>query len=253
VATTVLPGVAIDDPLALVPRARPRAVTFVMGTVRGLPPTFLPASLLRRMDNPPQSELVQLAHGVAYRYARVTPVGYERVFTLYVLPGPRGSALASCSASPTTTPSLVDCGRLAQTLEPRHVVVYDPRPDPRFAAAVNGAFRVLRVARNSGLGTLRKARTARAQARAATGVAVPYRTTVASIRRTRPPGIAGAVTRDLAAALDAAGVGYTRLAGAARRRDATAYANARTLIRTSEISIADALAELRDLGYRGRT
>jgi hypothetical protein len=253
VATTVLPGVAIDDPLAIVPRARPRAVTFVMGTVHGVPPTFLPRSLLRRMQSPPQSELVQLAHGFAYRYPRVTPIGYDRVLTLYVLPGPRGSALASCSASPTTTPSLVDCARIAQTLEARHLTVYNPRPDPRFAAAVNGAFRVLRVARNSGLGTLRKARTAHAQARAATGIAVPYRTTYASIRRTRPPGIAAAVTRDLAAALDAAGVGYTRLAGAARHRDATAYEKARTLIRTSESSIADALRELRALGYRDQT
>jgi hypothetical protein len=253
VATTVLPGVAIKDPLALVPRARPRAVTFVMGTVQGAPPTFLPRSLLRRMQNPPQSELVQLAHGVAYRYARVTPVGYERVMTLYVLPGPRGSALAACSASPTMTPSLVDCGRVAQTLEARRLTVYDPRPDPRFASAVNGAFRVLRVGRKSWLGTLRKAKTARGQARAAIEIAVSYRTTAASIRRTRPPGVAAAATRHLAAALDAAGVGYTRLARAARHRDPTRYEKARTHIRTSESSVADALRELRDVGYRGRT
>jgi hypothetical protein len=112
----------------------------------------------------------------------------------------------------------------------------------------NSAMRVLHVARRSGLETLDQASTHRAQARAAIGVAVAYRTTSASIRRTQPPETARPATELLQGALDRAGVGYTRLARAARRRDAPAYADARRLILEAESEIRRARA---DLGHRG--
>src|SRR5262249_56902534 len=77
-AASVLPGVAIGDAAALVPSDQPSAGTFVLGTVRGVPPTFLPHSLLDRLPVPPRSQLVQLEHGAAYRYPRLAPTGYDR-------------------------------------------------------------------------------------------------------------------------------------------------------------------------------
>jgi hypothetical protein len=237
----VLPAVAVADALAL--RDRARTVTFFMGTVHGAPPTYLPATLLGRLGTPAHGTLVQLEYGSAYRYS-------ARRLTVYILPGPHRSALAACSASQSASPAFRECAAMARTLEATHLDVFDPRPDPRFASAVNGAVQVLRVARSSGLGTLRKAKTGRAQARAATGIAVAYRTTVASVRRTRPPAITAGPTQELVASLDRAGVGYTRLAHAARRKDAAAYERARALITASEASVDRSLAELRALGYR---
>jgi serine/threonine kinase PknH len=108
----------------------------------------------------------------------------------------------------------------------------------------NAAMRVLRVARQSGLETLDKATTRRAQARAAIGVAVAYRTTSASIRRTQPPRSTRPAIEDLQSAIDRAGVGYTRLARSARRGDARAYADARRVILDAESEIRRARADL---------
>jgi tRNA A-37 threonylcarbamoyl transferase component Bud32 len=112
----------------------------------------------------------------------------------------------------------------------------------------NSAMRVLRVARRSGLETFDQATTRRAQARAAIGVAVAYRTTSASIRRTDPPQSARPITEHLLRAIDRAGVGYTRLARAARRGDARAYAVARGLIVDAEGEIRSARDDLARLG-----
>jgi Protein kinase domain len=112
----------------------------------------------------------------------------------------------------------------------------------------NAAMRVLQVARRSGLETFEKATTRRAQARAAIGVAVAYRTTSASIGRTQPPQSARPATEHLQNAIDRAGVGYTRLARAARRGDAGAYADARRLILDAESEIRRARADLGHLG-----
>jgi hypothetical protein len=112
----------------------------------------------------------------------------------------------------------------------------------------NSAMRVLRVARRSGLETFDQATTRRAQARAAIGVAVAYRTTSASIRRTDPPRSARPVTEHLLRAIDLAGVGYTRLARAARRGDARAYADARRVIVDAEGEIRSAGDDLAHLG-----
>jgi tRNA A-37 threonylcarbamoyl transferase component Bud32 len=126
-------------------------------------------------------------------------------------------------------------------------------PVRHLTQSYNAAMRVLRVARQSGLETFAKASTPRAQARAATGVAVSYRTTSASIRRTQPPRSARRATQQLVRAIDRAGVGYTRLAGAARRRDADAYADARRMILDAERDIAHARADLGQAGVAGGT
>jgi tRNA A-37 threonylcarbamoyl transferase component Bud32 len=108
----------------------------------------------------------------------------------------------------------------------------------------NSAMRVLSVARRSGLETFDKATTRRAQARAAIGIAVAYRTTSASIGRAQPPQSLRSATEHLRSAIDLAGVGYTRLARAARRGDASAYADARRIILDAESEIRRARADL---------
>jgi serine/threonine kinase PknH len=118
----------------------------------------------------------------------------------------------------------------------------------RLLASYNAAMRVLRVARQSGLETFDKATTRRAQARAAISVAVAYRTTSASIRRTQPPRSARPAIEHLQSAIDRAGVGYTRLARSARRGDARAYAGARRVILDAESEIRRARADLGQVG-----
>lgn len=124
-----------------------------------------------------------------------------------------------------------------------------PPPSSRLAHEHDSAMRVLRVARTSGLESLRKATTGRGQARAATDIAVAYRTTSASVRRTRPPAIARGATDDLVRALDRAGVGFTRLARASRRGDEPAYAEARRMILGAEDAVRVAREQLRAHGY----
>jgi len=246
-----VPGLLLDRPAALAPAGQRRRVTFVAGSARAGPPTFLPRPLLERLARPPRRGLVELDGGVAYRYARPVPAGFGGALTVFVLPGPGPSALAACTAPRADEPLMRECEALARTLRVRRGGVYDPTPSTPFAAAYNAAVSVLRVARNSGLKLLRKAESRRAQARAAIQIAVAYRTTAASIRRTTPTPIARAATERLVTALDRAGVGYTRLSGSARRGDARAYAAARRFILDAEVDLRAARADLVGLGYGG--
>jgi hypothetical protein len=75
-------------------------------------------------------------------------------------------------------------------------------------------------------------------------VAVAYRTTSASIGRAQAPQSARTATEHLQREIDRAGVGYTRLARAARRGEAGAYADARRLILDAEGEIRRARADL---------
>lgn len=246
-----LPGLTLERPAALAPTRAPRRVTFVAGSAHAGPPTFLPQSLLDRLARSPRRSLVRLESGVAYRFARPVPAGFGGALSVFVLPAPGSSAVAACTAPRAEEPLLRECESLVRTLEVRRGTAWDPTPSPAFAAAHNAAIQVLRVARNSGLELLREATTRRGQARAATEIAVAYRTTVASIRRTSPTPIARAATARLVAALDRAGVGYTRLAGSARRGDARAYAAASRLILDAEADVRAARQDLAGLGYAG--
>ena len=243
-------GLTLTSPLALADEQSQRA-TLVVGTARAAPPTFLPQSLLERIPRPRPPALVELEGGVGYRYTRLAPNGLQRLRTLYVLPGPERSAVAACIGPRLPAGSLRDCESVARSLRVRRGAVYDATPSQEFAAAHNAAMRVLRVARDSGLESLRTAELPRTQARAAIGVAVAYRTTSASMLRTRPPPIARAARDRLVRALNRAGVGYTRLAGSSRRHDAQAYAAARSLILEAEEGIRDARRDLLSLGYAG--
>jgi tRNA A-37 threonylcarbamoyl transferase component Bud32 len=244
-----LSGLTLERPAALAPANAPRRVTFVAGATQAGPPTFLPHSLLDGLARPPRRSLVRLESGVAYRYARPVPTGFGGALTVFVLPAGGSSAVAACTAPRAEEPLLRECESLVRTLEIRRGTAWDPTPNHAFAAAHNTAMEVLRVARNSGLELLAKATARRGQARAATEIAVAYRTTVASIRRTSPTPIARAANARLVAALDRAGVGYTRLAGSARRGDARAYAAASRLILAAEADMRGAHHDLGGLGY----
>ena len=246
-----VPGLELERPAAFVLADEPGRVTFVAGSARTGPPFFLPRPLLDGLAREPRRELVRLDGGVAYRYARPVPDGFGGALTIFVLPGPGPSALAACAAPRAEEPLMRACEGLARTLRARRGGVYDPTPSGPFAAAHNAAMRVLRVARSSGLELLRKAASRRGQARAASEIAVAYRTTVASIRRTQPAPIAAAATERLVSALDRAGVGYTRLAGSARRGDAAAYAAARALILEAEADVRAAQDDLAGLFHLG--
>jgi Protein kinase domain len=119
----------------------------------------------------------------------------------------------------------------------------------RLAHEHDSAMRVLDVARTSGLESMRKASTRRTQARAATSVAVAYRTTSASVSRTEPPAAARDATDALIRGLDRAGVGYTRLARAARRGDERRFTAARRMILDAEGAIHSARERLQAVGY----
>jgi hypothetical protein len=249
VETSLPPGLALEQPALLAPRSQRTRVAFVAGAAKTGPPDFLPQPLLDRLAGRPRRSLVRLDGGVAFRYPQPSPPSVGGALTVFVLPGPSTSAVAACVAPREHEPLLQQCEGGVRSLRVRRGTVYDPTQSRSFAAAVNGALRVLRVARLSGLELLGKAETRRGQARAAAELAVAYRTTVASTHRIHPPPIAADATERLVEALDRAGIGYTRLAGSARRGDARAYRAAGQLVRAAEADVRAARGELDRLGY----
>jgi hypothetical protein len=206
----------------------------------GIPAQFIPASLSATAS----PQLVRLGSGHFYRLLALSSA-HE---ALYASAGTSPELVAACQSASAAFAG--DCERVLATLALTPTPAPAPAPiaDPAYARQLSAALAELNRSRTSLSRTLALAQTAAAQARAAASLAAVHLVAANAIARLKG-GSATAVNRELVRALRGAAIAYARLAQAATRGNGTAYAAAEPAVGGANASIADALSQLRTLGY----
>jgi len=238
---TDVPGLALDDPIALAPKGDDRGGGLLAGRVRGSVSALISRAESGANQAAGRPQPVRLGTLEAYRYTGLNPPAFDRSLTLYVVPTTAGVTAVVCFSEPFAARAFMpECERVATTLR-----LTGSRPVPvvlsrKLAEALDATVTRLNSARTTGARRLAAARTPAGQARIAAGLARAYE------RARRSLLIARGTTADprsdgILAAIKASQTGYGRLAAAGRRRDLTAYDAARELIRRAEADLDRAL------------
>ncbi|MEA2317366.1 MAG: eukaryotic-like serine/threonine-protein kinase, partial [Solirubrobacteraceae bacterium] len=247
-----IPGMTLASPVAMKPPAAKGGQSVVLGQVkRGANnPTLLPAGLLAALGlgagEVPPREPVQLKRSQlqAYRYKNLRPRGLNDAVTLFTVPTSAGIATLAC-----VDPG-VDCEGIADTLKLNAGTAFPVGPSKEYAAALGKTLGGLDKKVSSGRAALQGAKTPKAQAAAAGGLAAAYGAAAKETARLKVSPADQATNTLLAASLARTGAAYGKLAAAARSSSKSGYAKARTAVQRSEQSVAGALRALQAAGYK---
>lgn len=250
-STTVIPGLAIAHSRLIVPRARDASAGLVVGTLPAGELGPLPKQFVSRLRRLPQTTVVDLVEGQAYRYAQFNGPGLEEPLTVFVIPNPGGSPTAlACYAPAQNSPYMRECER---TVSGVTVVgqsqVYQLAPEPGYAAGISASIALLDRLRVSLKRELRPQVTADRAQQLASRLAGGFAQGAASLSKLEASVAVEPLQAALSSAIQRARDGYTALAAAAGERDASAYTAAQKRISAAETDVDLALENFVLLGY----
>lgn len=250
-STTVIPGLAIEHSRLIVPRARDASAGLVVGTLPAGELGPLPKRFVSRLRALPQTTVVNLVEGQAYRYAQFSGKGLEEPLTMFVIPNPGGSPTALVCYAPTQTSRYMrEC---EQTVSGVTVVgqsqVYQLAPEPGYAAGISAAIAALDRLRVSLKRELHPQVSAERAQQLATRLAGGFARADASLAKLEGAAAVEPLQTALSSAVQRARDGYTALADAAGERDAPAYTAAQKRISAAESDVDLALENFVLLGY----
>jgi len=247
-----IPGTTLSEPVAMKPPAAKGQQSVVLGQVKEgadnstlLSTGFLAALELDPGEAPPR-DAVQLSRSKlqAYRYANLRPRGLDDPVTIFTVPTSEGVSTLAC-----VDPG-ADCEAIANTLKLNAGTAFPVGPSKDYAAGLGKALGALDTKVKSGRAKLRSAKTPKAQAAAAAGLASAYNAASTSVTGLQVSPADATANAQLAAALKETGAGYGKLAAAARSGSKSGYAQARTAVQQGEQAIAGALRGLQAAGYK---
>ncbi len=245
-----LPALGLDERSALAPSGEGSRAALVVGQLPSRSPT-VPAPFLAHARERPESHVVYLLSGEAYKYTDLELPGYDGAFTLYTIPSPptRYTAIV-CYAPAAKAREMGECERIAASLTPDLPVVGARlTPDPIYAHAVRVAiegFDRLRATLRPEMSLAAPIPDRRALAlRLAAGAAHA----ADSIAGQTPPLAVEGPHRTLEESLELTRKAYAHLAAVLARGSAVEYALARTEIDAAEKRVDEALANFGLLGY----
>ena len=245
-----VPGLRLADAIAVGPPGSTGAA-LVAGTAEPSGPVLLPATFLRRLEDPPENDdTVALGAFQAYRYANLTPEGFDGRMNVYAVPTTAGVASVACVAPASVDGFLAECERVASTLELSEGDPVPLGPDRRYAARLDRVIARLNRIRGAGRSRLQGARTPAGQARTAGGLAAAYREAATSLGRGSSLNPAEQQANgQIVAALRTTQEAYTRMAAAARAGDRGRYNAARAAVGRGETAVQRGVESLEPLGY----
>jgi hypothetical protein len=85
-----IPGLSIAHPVVLSPGGDAAHAGLLVGQLAGGEQSPLPMGFMARMRRLPDTEVVDLPETQAYRYARLSIPGFDRILSLYAIPNPGG-------------------------------------------------------------------------------------------------------------------------------------------------------------------
>ena len=209
-------GIAFTKPVELVAPGSGGASGIIVGEVRSVGPTLLPAAFVRGLRRPPASAVrVALGRHQALRYSNLEQRRSTRRLTVYAVPDSRGVATVVCfDGSRAPAAPLQSCERVAATLRVSGVATYPVEPSPKYGKAIAAAVAPLAAGQPRGRRALARAERPAGQARAAAGLARLYELAARKGRAFRAPQAARRAHRALIGALRRSGDAYARMATA---------------------------------------
>jgi hypothetical protein len=250
-STTVIPGLAIAHSRLIVPRTRDAGAGLVVGTLPARELGPLPKRFVSRLRRLPETTVVDLVEGQAYRYGRFDGPGLAEPLTVFVIPNPGGSPTAlACYAPAQNSPYMREC---EQTVSGVTVVgqsqVYQLAPEPGYAGGISASISPLDRLRVSLKREMHPEVTAERAQQLAERLADGFAQAAASLSKLEASAAVEPMQAALSSAIQRARDGYTALATAAGEGDASAYVAAQKRISAAESDVDLALENFVLLGY----
>lgn len=170
--------------------------------------------------------------------------------SLYALPTTAGTVFGICLTSGAPTGFNQSCERVLATLRLTSGRILLPGQSETYASALNRVLSKLNAARSRAGSELRLARSARAQAAAASDLAATHTGAASALSQLSTAGPATAANSAVVAALRANATAYAALARAAVDNNTAGYSRASGAVSRASSSLQSALARLGSLGYQ---
>jgi hypothetical protein len=229
--------------------ATPGRGLLVIGTRRADGVNHLSQPLRVALSGRSPANVVTLG-GLNYNlYQNLTAHG-RSAGSLYALPTTAGTVFGVCLTSGAPSGFNQSCERVLATLRLTSGRILPPGQSVTYASALNRALSKLNAARSKAGSQLRLARSARAQAAAASDLAAAHTGAASALSQLRTAGPATAANSAVVAALRANAIAYAALARAAVDNNSAGYSQASSAVSRASSSLQSALARLGSLGYQ---
>jgi hypothetical protein len=247
-----IPDLSIAHPVVLAPDGDAAHAGLLTGQLPGGEPSPLPRRFLARMRRLPDTEVVDLPETQAYRYARLSIPGFDRMLSLYAIPNPGGNPTALvCYASAAFSAYMRTCEQIVATLtlvgQPPS---YGLTPEPGYARRLSASIGVLDGQRVALRREMRPGAVPGTVQRLATRLAAGFANAAASLSLLEPSFATdqaqAALSRSILRTRDA----YAALAAAATAESPSRSAAARRQVYEAETSVNAMLESFALLGYR---
>lgn len=242
------PTLGLTNELTLAP-AGDRRVQLTIGTVAPGDPDLLPASLVSAVRSIPAAQITSIGALSFYRYPNLVRLPNGTTESVYATPTTFGTLVGVCTAPPSNLQAADQCERILGSLRLVRGRILGTAAGVGYARALDAVLSKLDAVRGRAGAQLSSARTAAAQAQAASQLAAADASAGLAVSKLSA-GPAAAANSQLAGALQASAGAYGSLANAAKRNDAAGYASARASIASADAGITTALTRLSALGYR---
>jgi hypothetical protein len=247
-----IPDLSILHPVVLAPDGDAAQAGLLIGQLPGGEPSLLPRRFMARMRSLPYAEVVNLPGTQAYRYARLSIQGFDRMLSIYAIPNPGGNPTAlACYATAAFSADMRTCEKIVAALtlvgqQPS----YNLTPEPGYARRLSALIGVLDEQR----GALRREMGMGAAPRTvnglATRLAAGFANAAASLALLEPSFATGHAQAMLSRSILRTRDAYTALAATAAGESPSRFALARRQVYEAETGIDVALESYALLGYR---
>lgn len=215
----------------------------------------LPATVLSRLPQQPQAEVIWLVSAPAYRYANVSISGADMQATAYSIPLRSGSfMIALCFSRPGDESIRHRCEQIVESSsspEAEAGTLAELEPQPHYArqlsAALTALQRVRSKARAAMTGSAAEGFVLASQARR---LALGFKDTQLTLQSISAPAAAASAETALERSMANAEAAYAALASAAEGGEAAGFRAARERVEQAEAGLHSALASFGLLGYR---
>jgi hypothetical protein len=246
-----IPGLALTQTKLIVAGGAGSHAGLIVGELPGGELGPLPRRFVSGLDRLPQTTVVDLVEGQAYRYAQFSGPGLQEPLTIFVIPNPDGDPTAlACYAPSQASRYMAAC---EQAVSGVTVVdqsqIYELTPEPGYAARISAAIASLDRLRVSLKRELHPQITAERTEQLATQLGEGFAQAGESLVRLEPSAAAVGVQKALASAMQRAHDGYVALASAAAERSLSSYTAAQERITAAEADVDWALENFVLTGY----